>query len=238
VLDPRIAGLMTAMMEGVIQYGTGAGVRARGFTAPAAGKTGTSHDGWFAGYTSNLLCVVWVGFDDNEELPLEGARSALPIWAEFMKRASALRQYRDMVPFDEPAGVATVDIDPASGQLATPYCPEHRLATFIEGSQPTEVCVLHTLPQIARPRAVLTAPPPALPPAPLPAPSREAAPASSHVAQSPPGAIPGDSARPPAAPASQQPQAQADKKKRNLFSRIWGAVAGSSDSKTQRTKRQ
>ena len=50
--------------------------RARGFTVPAAGKTGTSHDGWFAGYTSELLCIVWVGFDDNRELDLEGAHSA------------------------------------------------------------------------------------------------------------------------------------------------------------------
>ncbi len=62
----------------------------RGFNVPAAGKTGTSHDGWFAGYTSELLCVVWVGFDDNRELDLEGAHSAAPIWAEFMKRALAV----------------------------------------------------------------------------------------------------------------------------------------------------
>ena len=61
-----------------------------------AGKTGTSHDGWFAGYTSELLCVVWVGFDDNRELNLEGAHSAAPIWAEFMKRALEFREYRDV----------------------------------------------------------------------------------------------------------------------------------------------
>ncbi len=53
-------------------------VRARGFRAPAAGKTGTSHDGWFAGFTSNLLCVVWVGFDDNRELGLEGTLPPRP----------------------------------------------------------------------------------------------------------------------------------------------------------------
>ena len=55
-------------MEDVINHGTGYPVRQMGFTAPAAGKTGTSRDGWFAGYTSNLLCVVWVGFDDNRDL--------------------------------------------------------------------------------------------------------------------------------------------------------------------------
>lgn len=149
-LDPRIAFLMTRLMEGVIQSGTGAPVRARGFTAPAAGKTGTSHDGWFAGYTSNLLCVVWVGFDDNRELPLSGAQSALPIWTEFMKRAASQRQYRNMLPFSAPPGLASVDLDPASNQLATAYCPERRAEVFIEGSQPTEPCALHTL-QATRP---------------------------------------------------------------------------------------
>src|SRR5215469_2025737 len=67
VLDPRVAYLMTSMMEEVLRSGTAAGVRAKyNLNFPAAGKTGTSHDGWFAGYTSELLCVVWVGFDNNE----------------------------------------------------------------------------------------------------------------------------------------------------------------------------
>ena len=78
VLDPRIAFLMVDMLQEVMRSGTAAGVRARGFRLPAAGKTGTSHDGWFAGFTSKLLCVVWVGFDDYTDLGLEGARSALP----------------------------------------------------------------------------------------------------------------------------------------------------------------
>ncbi len=89
VLDPRVAYLVTNVMEDVINHGTAYPVRARGFTAPAAGKTGSSRDGWFAGYTSNLLCVVWVGFDDNRDLGLAGGASAAPIWAEFMKRAVA-----------------------------------------------------------------------------------------------------------------------------------------------------
>ncbi len=72
VLDPRVAFLTTSLMEDVINHGTGYPVRALGFNAPAAGKTGTSRDGWFAGYTSNLLCVVWVGFDDNRNLGLAG----------------------------------------------------------------------------------------------------------------------------------------------------------------------
>src|SRR5207302_4866369 len=78
-LDPRVAFLMVSLMQDVLRRGTGAGVYSLGFTLPAAGKTGTSRDGWFAGFTSQLLCVVWVGFDDNRDLNLEGAKSALPI---------------------------------------------------------------------------------------------------------------------------------------------------------------
>src|ERR1041384_7918210 len=87
VLDPRVAYLMVNLLQGVMQNGTAAGVRSRGFVVPAAGKTGTSRDGWFAGFTSQILCVVWVGYDDNTDLKLEGSKSALPIWTEFMKRA-------------------------------------------------------------------------------------------------------------------------------------------------------
>jgi penicillin-binding protein 1B len=127
----------------VVNRGTGAGVRARGFTAPAAGKTGTSHDGWFAGFTSNLLCVIWVGFDDNRELHLSGSASAAPIWAEFMKRAVALQGYKDTRGFAPPDGVVSVMIDPETLQLATPSCPVTRQEFFVRGTEPTEFCVRH-----------------------------------------------------------------------------------------------
>lgn len=143
VLDPRVAYLMVDLLEEVLRSGTGAGVRARGFNLPAAGKTGTSHDGWFAGFTSKLICVVWVGFDDNEELHLEGAHSALPIWAEFMKRAAQLREYRNPKPFDPPEGIVSVEIDPTSGELATPACPTRRPEEFIAGTQPVTLCHVH-----------------------------------------------------------------------------------------------
>jgi penicillin-binding protein 1B len=144
VLDPRVDYMMIDMMQEVLRSGTGAGVRARGFTLPAAGKTGTSHDGWFAGFTSKLLCVVWVGFDDNKELNLEGAKSALPIWVEFMKRAHQHREYRNVHGWEAPDGVVSVDVDPASGQLATPSCPSVRSEYFISGTQPVELCRLHS----------------------------------------------------------------------------------------------
>ena len=140
VLDPRVAFIMTDMLQEVMRSGTAAAVRSRGFKLPAAGKTGTSHDGWFAGYTSQLLCIVWVGFDDYSELHLEGARSALPIWTEFMMNAAKYKDYRDAKPFAPPPGVIRAAVDPASGLLAGPYCPGGESDYFIEGTQPTDAC--------------------------------------------------------------------------------------------------
>jgi penicillin-binding protein 1B len=143
VLDPRVAYLTTSLMEDVINKGTGATVRSMGFTPIAAGKTGTSRDGWFAGFTSNLLCVVWVGFDDNRDLGLSGSESAAPIWGEFMKRAVALPQYKMTEDFDPPPGVLQETIDPQSGQLATSSCPQTVQEYFVSGSEPTQMCELH-----------------------------------------------------------------------------------------------
>jgi len=140
VMDPRVAYVMTNMMEGVMNFGTAYEVRQRGFTAPAAGKTGTSHDGWFAGYTSNLLCIVWVGFDDYSDIRLSGAQSAAPIWAEFMKKAVELPQYSDVRSFTQPAGVVDVQLDKLTNLLATPSCPETYSAAFIVGTEPTTTC--------------------------------------------------------------------------------------------------
>lgn len=140
VLDPRVAYVMTNMMEGVMNFGTAYVVRQFGFNAPAAGKTGTSHDGWFAGYTSNLLCIVWVGFDDYSDIRLSGAQSAAPIWAEFMKSAVMLPQYSDVRSFAQPTGVVDVQLDKATNLLATPACPETYTAAFIIGTEPTTTC--------------------------------------------------------------------------------------------------
>jgi penicillin-binding protein 1B len=142
-LDPRVAYQVTTLLEDVIDHGTGASVRARGFLGPAAGKTGTSRDGWFAGYTSNLLCVVWVGFDDYRELGLSGAVAAAPIWTEFMKRATSMPAYKDLNDFVAPPGVSIVEIDPTTLQLATPACPTTRKEVFLSGTEPTEFCELH-----------------------------------------------------------------------------------------------
>ena len=143
VLDPRVAFLVTSVLEDVLNKGTAAGVRARGFTLPAAAKTGTSRDGWFAGYTSNLLTVIWIGFDDNSDLGLLGGSTAGPIWADFMLKATSLAAYRDVKDFTIPEGVQSVLIDPESLQLATPNCPATREEVYVAGSAPTEFCELH-----------------------------------------------------------------------------------------------
>jgi len=140
VLDPRVAYVMTDMMQGVMNSGTAYVVRQRGFAAPAAGKTGTSHDGWFAGYTTNLLCIVWVGYDDYSDIRLSGAQTAAPIWAEFMKRAVALPQYSDVKYFNQPSGVVDVQLDKATNRLATPSCPETYTSAFIAGTEPNQTC--------------------------------------------------------------------------------------------------
>jgi penicillin-binding protein 1B len=142
-LDPRVAFLVDSLLKDVLNRGTGAGVRARGFTLPAAGKTGTSRDGWFAGFTSNLLCVIWIGFDDNRDLGLPGGAVAAPIWADFMNRATELSAYRDVKDFAMPEGVQSVVIDPETLQLATPNCPTTREEVYVAGSAPTQFCEIH-----------------------------------------------------------------------------------------------
>ncbi len=143
ILDPRVNYLILTLMQEVLRSGTGAGVRARGFTLPAAGKTGTSHDAWFAGFTSKLLCVVWVGLDDYQDLKLDGPKVAVPMWTDFMKRAHKHRAYRDVTQFDVPDGVVSAQIDPLSGGLATGACPKVTTAYYLLGTQPVQFCPLH-----------------------------------------------------------------------------------------------
>src|SRR5439155_15553060 len=116
--------------------------RSAGFTLDAAGKTGTTNDlrdAWFAGFTPELLTVVWVGFDDNQPVGLSGSQAALPIWTQFMTRALGGHA---SVPFDVPAGIAFVDIDPETGKLATPNCPRSEEHTSELQSRGHLVCRL------------------------------------------------------------------------------------------------
>jgi len=216
VLDPRVAYIMTNLMEEVLRSGTAAGVRAT-FTAPAAGKTGTSdRDGWFAGYTSELLCIVWVGFDDSRDLDIQGADSAAPIWARFMKGALKFREYRDTKPFEAPNGIVTIDVDPASGMPAGPFCPERHAEVYIAGTQPIGSCPLHGGRVGATAVAGWETPPPAQPqPALTPAESAPRITGSDGDGQVTPAAVARRAARqsPPDPPqrAPQQPPEPAKK---------------------------
>jgi penicillin-binding protein 1B len=178
VLDPRVNFLVVSLMEDVLRYGTGAGVRARGFDLPAAGKTGTSHDAWFAGFTSKLLCVVWVGLDDYQDIKMEGAKAALPIWTTFMKRAHQHRAYRDVTDFAIPDGVVTAQVDTTTGALATSSCPQDSVRDeyYLTGTQPVQFCAMHGANQLANWETLPSAPPPpgGLKPAPVPDPAADA----------------------------------------------------------------
>ena len=135
--------LVTNMMRSVLSEGTGAAVRASGFSFDAAGKTGTTNDlrdAWFAGFTPELLTVVWVGLDDNQALGLSGAQAALPIWLAFMQRALAGRS--DHL-FEVPPNVNFVDIDRDTGATAVPGCLRVFSESFLSGSEPAQMCEIH-----------------------------------------------------------------------------------------------
>ena len=137
LLDPNVAFVVTDMLQAVINEGTATGAVRTSFNRPAAGKTGTSHDAWFAGYTTNLLCVVWVGNDDYSDINITGAKAAAPIWTEFMVRAQQLQQYREMGTFDPPDGVTLVRLDKMTNLPATSDCPDDYQAYFLSRTVPT-----------------------------------------------------------------------------------------------------
>jgi penicillin-binding protein 1A len=126
-LDASIAFQLVDMMRAVLDEGTGAVVRQRGFQLPAAGKTGTTddfNDAWFTAFTPTLSVCVWVGFDrglsmrDAQGRGITGARGAAPIWAEFMRKATAGEPRRDFVV---PADIRFVQVNPVSGQPPLPW---------------------------------------------------------------------------------------------------------------------
>ena len=156
MLRPDVAYVMTSFMKDVVNRGTAAKVRGRGFKANVAGKTGTSRDGWFAGYTPNLVCVVWVGFDDGSQLGLTGANSALPIWTDFM--GVALGEHPEWQgDWQMPAGIEQVAINPGTGGPASADDPDKRIELFINGTSPQVASDLQLEPE-ASPETDETAP--------------------------------------------------------------------------------
>lgn len=148
VVSPQTAYIVTSMLESVLDSGTGWAARAWGFKHPAAGKTGTTNDctdAWFVGFSPNVICGVWGGFDDRRTLgeKMTGARVALPVWTEFMKAAHA-RLPRE--PFEVPPGIVVRPICESSGMLATDDCPEVIEEVFVQGNEPLRPCDAHGSP--------------------------------------------------------------------------------------------
>jgi penicillin-binding protein 1A len=136
VVSPQLAYLMTHLLKGVIQFGTGK--NAKDLNWSLAGKTGTTNDyadAWFVGYNPDILTGVWVGFDERKKLGEfeTGSRAALPIWKEYMAYALQTMTKRD---FPIPDGIVFVNIDQKTGKLVTPETKFQLSQAFIEGTEP------------------------------------------------------------------------------------------------------
>ena len=135
-ISPQNAFIMTHLLEGVVQHGTGQ--RAKALGRPISGKTGTSSDyadAWFIGYTPSLLTAVWVGFDDKTSLGNgeTGARAALPIWISFMDQA--LRDASVEI-FKSPEGITLMKVDIETGLPSEGGSNETIMEAFIDGTLP------------------------------------------------------------------------------------------------------
>lgn len=149
VLDPVTAYIVTDMLKGVLQSG-GTGSHLAGIVGrPAAGKTGTTEefrDAWFVGYTPQLVCAVWIGYDQpTQPVGIPGGRIAGPIWAKFMRDALAGVPPTD---FPVPPGIVLANVDAENGYLATPWCPKTITAAFRAGTEPKEPCPQHAGPPL------------------------------------------------------------------------------------------
>jgi penicillin-binding protein 1A len=136
VISPQNAFIMTHLLQGVVQHGTGQ--RAKVLGRPVAGKTGTSSDysdAWFVGYTPSLLAGVWVGFDDKTSLGKNetGARAALPIWISFMEKA--LRNTPVETP-KPPKGITLIKVNIETGLPTEGDSPDTIVEAFIDSSIP------------------------------------------------------------------------------------------------------
>jgi len=142
-VSPQTAYVVTALLQGVVDYGTGRGARAMGLSDPVAGKTGTTNrrrDNWFGGFAPERAALVWVGFDDDSPTPFSGSRAALPIWTSFFLATRPPGGYSRP---EAPEGVRVVLIDPETGELATDRCPEVLAEVFPADRIPASVCHLH-----------------------------------------------------------------------------------------------
>jgi penicillin-binding protein 1B len=144
VAPASVCYVMNDILKDVFNYGTASTkAHAVGFRRPFAGKTGTTssyRDAWFIGYSPRILSLVWLGFDDGHSVRLAGGDACVPIWTANMNRVGGLIPDVD---WKRPEDVVERQIDPQSGMLATPYCPQTKNEIFVAGTEPTSVCPLH-----------------------------------------------------------------------------------------------
>jgi len=161
VLEPDVARTMTAMLEDVVQHGTGMAARALG--RPAGGKTGTTNDftdAWFMGFTPEITAGVWVGYDDKSVSlgkPETGAVAALPIWLQFMQGALAgkpIEDFQNVIPLEKVALTKSVIVDtPDSAPTETGEAPIPVAAPALNGAPQPGV-----IPPLKAPPAQLVVP--------------------------------------------------------------------------------
>jgi penicillin-binding protein 1B len=143
VFNSASVALLTKMLEAVITDGTAKPAKAMGLTIPAAGKTGTSEnfqDAWFVGYSSRLVCGVWVGYDHPKSLGRAAAGIALPIWVDFMRHAV---HAESAAPLESSQGLVRKTIDTETGLLVRSGCVKRREVEFLPGTEPTQLCDKH-----------------------------------------------------------------------------------------------
>ncbi len=148
LIDEEHMWLITNMLEDVVNRGTGSAVRAGGFKHPAGGKTGTTNDGtdvWFIGFTSELVTVVWMGFDQPRKIKARSAGGVLaaPAWVAFMNDVYERRP--PPASWERPQNLVLLRIDHDTGYLATGWCPRESTSHewFIPGTEPVEGCPIH-----------------------------------------------------------------------------------------------
>ena len=148
IISEKTAYMITDMLEAVVERGTAYKAKnALGKNVVFAGKTGSSQDGWFVGYTPNLVTVAWIGLDETEDIGMTGGEVALPLWTDFMQQAVSVRPELGGNGFVVPKGMVRVEIDPETGMLADKYCP-HRETVVVRSSSAANIHCLKHQPQI------------------------------------------------------------------------------------------
>jgi membrane carboxypeptidase/penicillin-binding protein len=144
IVSPRTAYMITDMLRAVVERGTARrAAGALGKEVVFAGKTGSSKDGWFVGYTPNLVTVAWIGVDDNEDIHSTGGEIALPLWVDYMKSVVGARPEFGGEYFPMPRGLSEVTVDPETGMIADVYCPQKEKVVVPYGAVSGINCFKH-----------------------------------------------------------------------------------------------